>query len=181
MIMTDNMTDNEINGKIALVLGGWTLERVSGVNSNGTSESDELWFPPDCDEETRAAKISDFQDAISAGTWTGDTPPPYTTNLELAMSLVPDGWAIERLTYWPSAPEEGDFKEISHVALWQMSYGDWHKGKRIWSHGRGDHRVEAEASTPAYALSIAAYRARHLLGEWDMLLVPNMNESGVSP
>lgn len=77
--------------------------------------------------------------------------PAYTTSVDDAMTLVPKGWVIEALRFWPTATP------ASRVALWETEVGDgglwWHKSKHT--------KTETEAATPAIALCIAALKARN--------------------
>ena len=104
--------------------------------------------------------------------WQGDwrdfalqiNAPAYTSDLSAAMKLVPEGWAIETLTWWPPTPEEASNTHggQSRAGLFEQSLSDFHKGQRTWGHSSGDHRAEAKATTPALALAAAALRARGL-------------------
>ena len=89
-----------------------------------------------------------------------DTAPAYSTSIDAALTLVPDGWAVEALSIWPSPPEKADnvSRSRSSVRLVGMSMERW--GKRmIWGHSGKDGRVEGEGETPALALTAAALRA----------------------
>ena len=73
--------------------------------------------------------------------------PTYTASVDAALMLVPEGWAIERLTMWPG--------KGSSCNLFGTHEGP--NGER-W-HNRSDGRVESEAATPALALIASICRA----------------------
>ena len=84
----------------------------------------------------------------------------FTASLDAAMTLVPEGWAIESLSHWPAAPEGADNHTTgkSSARLVGTSLSRFGKSM-IWGHGFGDGRVDGDATTPALALTAAALRA----------------------
>jgi len=74
--------------------------------------------------------------------------PSYTASIDAALTLVPEGWAIERLSHWPDIG--------ASVELWEVTY----RNGKPW-HTSRDRKVEVrDVATPAIALCIAALRAR---------------------
>jgi len=95
----------------------------------------------------------------------GNTPLPanpleYTSSIDAAMTLIPDGWAVEALTVWPASPDHVNTPSPAHsrVALIGTSTERWRSGL-VWGHGGKDGRSEAQASTPARAIIAASLRA----------------------
>jgi hypothetical protein len=73
---------------------------------------------------------------------------PYTASLDAAMTLVPEGWQGDRLSWWAGC-------EASCVLIETHLVGDEWVREAGWL-----GRVEGEAATPALALCAAALRAR---------------------
>jgi hypothetical protein len=70
--------------------------------------------------------------------------PPYTTSLDAAVSLIPEGWV------WGLLPVAGNVRWICYVREW---LGEWpHLASK----------ADSWASTPELALTIAALRAREV-------------------
>jgi hypothetical protein len=74
--------------------------------------------------------------------------PAYSTSIDAAMSLVPEGWAVERWQIWPGQPSTLGLYETRVAA----------NGERY--RGGGEAIVHASAATPALVLCAAALRAR---------------------
>jgi hypothetical protein len=74
----------------------------------------------------------------------GRQPPLYTTSLDAALSLVPEGWRIEDFSQY----RNGDF----YVCLWPREKDDWDDGL--------PQTVGDDAATPALALCVASLKAR---------------------
>lgn len=74
--------------------------------------------------------------------------PEYTTSIDAALSLVPEGFAIEKLGLWP-----GHGASVTVLGTHKGSDGQfWHVGD--------DGRWSATASTAPLALCIAALKAK---------------------
>lgn len=77
--------------------------------------------------------------------------PRYTTSVDAALTLVPEGFAVREWTIWPGMPSTLVIEEAHKEAdgkYWRKSgYGRW----------------PAEGKTPALALCIAALRARQAI------------------
>jgi len=78
---------------------------------------------------------------------------PYTSSIDAALTLVPEGYAVERITYWPKQPSSADIIEtrLGHDGQY------YHGGSAIegaWGSWRAD------GATPALALCIAALKAQ---------------------
>ncbi len=71
----------------------------------------------------------------------------YTTSIDCALTLLPEGFAVRDLMIWPGQP--------SSLTV----YGTKLRGGEYWHHF-GDGRWEARAAAPALAICIAALRAR---------------------
>ena len=85
-----------------------------------------------------------------AGPVTGDNPIKaayYTTSLNAALTLVPEGFAVESATIWPGKPSG-----FVIVGTHEFRGERWHSSK--------DGRWLGEGATPALALTIAALKAR---------------------
>lgn len=72
----------------------------------------------------------------------------YTTSLDAAITLLPEGFAIRDWMIWPGVPSE----------LTIYGTTQFRKGHEYW-HRAEDGRWSAKASTPALALCIAALKA----------------------
>lgn len=91
----------------------------------------------------------------------GFFPPSYTTSLDAAMSLVPEGWAIDKLSMWPASPESASNLSAPQSHCHMVGTSVQRMGRKmVWGHGGSDGRVDATAATPALALVAAALRAR---------------------
>ena len=75
------------------------------------------------------------------------TSLPYTGSLDAAMTLVPEGWVVERLSIWP---------QESSATLCGTREG---KDGLRW-HNFGDGRAQGTAKTAPLAIALAALRAR---------------------
>lgn len=80
----------------------------------------------------------------------GDEAYPYTTSVDAALMLVPEGYVVREITIWPGQP--------STVAVWEAHQSE---GDPSYWHSARDGRWNAEAKTPALALCIAALKARN--------------------
>ena len=90
--------------------------------------------------------------------WKGLTG--FTTSVDAAMTLVPEGWAVERLSIWPASPEEADNQTPAKASVDMVGTSIERYGRRrIWGHSGNDGRVSADAATPALALTAACLRA----------------------
>lgn len=76
-----------------------------------------------------------------------DEAPHYTTSVDAALTLVPEGWAIEGAMIWPGHPISLKLLE-THL-----------EGGRYW-HDSDDGSCEIQAATLALAICIAALKAR---------------------
>ncbi|KKL04415.1 hypothetical protein LCGC14_2616320, partial [marine sediment metagenome] len=81
------------------------------------------------------------------GTAASDPRPSPTESLDAALTLVPEGFAIEDFMIWPGHP-------ASLTIL-----GTHKDGDKYW-HNSSDGRWKGEAATPPLALCIAALKAR---------------------
>lgn len=101
--------------------------------------------------------------ALGYGRWYAAWHPSwgYTASLDAAMTLVPEGWAIDKISMWPAAPEgaSNTTSPQSHVHMVGTSL-DRMGRKMVWGHSGKDGRVEATSSIPAKALTAACLRAR---------------------
>jgi len=76
--------------------------------------------------------------------WPG-CPAHYTTSVDAALTLVPEGWRVEDLS-------QGRQRSLWYVNLWPISKKNWDDNeKQAYSEDR---------PSPALALCIAALRAR---------------------
>jgi hypothetical protein len=84
----------------------------------------------------------------------------YTTSLDAAMTLLPEGWQIESLSKWSKAPEGADnqHEASSRVCLLETSVRRMGRDM-IWGHSSKDRQAEATAKTPTLALLAAICRA----------------------
>lgn len=80
----------------------------------------------------------------------GKAVPHYTTSLDAAMTLVPERYAIENLSWWPFVANGYEGQRMCSITLLAVD----HRG-----FGTGD-RYKSKASTPALALCAAALRAQ---------------------
>jgi hypothetical protein len=86
--------------------------------------------------------------------------PAYTASLDAAMTLVPEGWAVDRLSMWPASPDEASNKGgPQSTAMLVGTSINRRGGSMFWGHGGKDGRAEATAATPALALMAANLRA----------------------
>lgn len=79
--------------------------------------------------------------------------PAYTASHDAALSLVPEGWAVDGLTIWPGGRPSLRLTETA-----QGSDGDW------WHDSRKHKQIDAEAATAPLAVLIAAITAREARG-----------------
>lgn len=74
--------------------------------------------------------------------------PHFTTSIDAAMTLVPEGFAIDTFVIWPN-----NKPMISIIGTTLINGHFWHEAGR-------DGRWPAEGATPAIALCVAALKAR---------------------
>lgn len=122
------------------------VARARGWINVGNSKKGE-WYRP---EDTRDGKP--VLDGLH-GTDFFREPPDFTTSLDAALTLVPEGYAIEDMMIWPASP--------ASVTVLETKMG---RDGRYW---RGHTRFEtvvgrwdATAKTAPLALCVAALRAR---------------------
>jgi hypothetical protein len=123
--------DRLIDGDIALAVG-WEGE------SRYTSQKWSNTFPG-CREHWR-------YDREPFDNW---KVPRYTESIDAALTLLPDGYAIDRLSIWKGSPSRC------------IVLGTHLKRGEYW-HIHSDGMWEAEAATPALALVAACLKARLL-------------------
>lgn len=80
----------------------------------------------------------------------GGKAPEYTASLDAAMTLVPEGWAVERSGWHRLAPDP-----YAKFGLWQYR----RNAEGEWLHGSDEVRVVGSAPTPALALVLASLKA----------------------
>jgi hypothetical protein len=78
--------------------------------------------------------------------------PLYTASIDAAMTLVPEGWAVGSLEWWPMRSRGAG---ITLLETGSIGGADWHGYDALF---HADAR--ARAATPALALCAAALRAR---------------------
>lgn len=113
---------------------------------------------PDGAEDLAYAKLPTIHDKCEPGTYwivqrSGmflSTAPRFTTSLDAALTLIPERWAVEAVSWWPG----GGSGEVSLLPCHQDKDGIW------WHTATDGPRIETEAKTPALALCIAALRAQ---------------------
>lgn len=87
--------------------------------------------------------------------------PPYTASLDAAMTLVPEGWAIDKISMWPASPEGASNATEPQSSVSMVGTSLERYGRRmVWGYSGKEGRAEATSSTPARALTAAALRAR---------------------
>ena len=87
----------ELDEKIALS-SGWTVREDSyGDNITEPLETWEVWEHPDF--------------SLPEGNYYQD-PPPYTTSLDAALTLVPEGWS------WQLSSNECELTHEKHEHIW---------------------------------------------------------------
>jgi hypothetical protein len=94
--------------------------------------------------------------------------PAYTTSIDAALTLVPEGWPITEMSWWPSVPKGYESENVARVGIMGLDYA-----------GFGNHklRFRAEAKTPALAFCIAALKARQTVDAGG----PTGSPAGASP
>lgn len=124
----------EADAEIAVAVG-WRLEKFNCQNINGATEIGELWFSPhDCDEAINESK-QEYRDLVRVNHWpTENGLPDFSTSLDAAMTLVPEGWCFQ-------------IDESGWALVERKGAADacWHN---------------ARAATPALALCAASIRAQ---------------------
>lgn len=79
--------------------------------------------------------------------------PAYTASLDAALTLLPEGYAVNSLTIWHGCP--------SSVTILGTARRPFGKDRRVtFCHTVTDGKWTAEAATPALAVSAAALKAR---------------------
>jgi len=120
----------------------------------------------DCliENELGLARFVEDRPAPFGGGWLDKRvdPKPYTASLDSAMTLVPEGWAIDRISMWPATPEGADNVTAAQSSVSMVGTSIERFGKRmVWGHGGSkDGKAEAKATTPALALTAACLRAQ---------------------
>lgn len=95
----------------------------------------------------------------------GPCRPNPLTSLDAAMTLVPKGWAVEGLSWWPASPEGASNVSAEQASVRMVGTSLDRMGRKmIWGHGGKDGRVEGHAPTSARAIVAAALRARAHIG-----------------
>ncbi len=88
--------------------------------------------------------------------WHGDPDsfgqlPWFTSSIDAALTLLPEGAAIEAMSVWPATTATGSY--VTAIGTHQRKDGTrWHSSK--------DGRWRASHAHPAIALCIAALKAR---------------------
>lgn len=77
--------------------------------------------------------------------------PPYTGSIDAAITLIPDGWPISQLAWWPSTPKGFESERACSVTIMALD----HRG-----FGNAREQFSAKAPKPALAICIAALRAK---------------------
>lgn len=138
--------DRQLDAEIARAIGFGSVRYVSmeATDYNNTVHS---WIAWKSDKEV--------------GPW--EYLKAYTTSLDAALTLVPEGWAM-RIEDWPRPEGQTDIASDggpnAKAAL--MECTEKRIGRQvIWGwHTPGGASVEARAATPALALCAAALRSR---------------------
>jgi len=77
----------------------------------------------------------------------------YTSSIDAAITLVPEGYAIDGFMIWPGHPST-----LTVLGTMRREFG---LDRTIeWTHTGGDGKWKTQAATPALALCAAALRAR---------------------
>lgn len=90
--------DRELDGEIAVSLAGWSQEKLLAKNINGSTESLEVFLPPD--EHNRDYIVSMIEDQVACNIWAPDLgePPRFTSSVDAALELVErklPGWGVQ--------------------------------------------------------------------------------------
>jgi hypothetical protein len=90
------------------------------------------------------------------GAWVKDEfAPDYTSSIDAAMTLLPEGWRIEQIGEWYDAPLRAKGPWLAIIYRPQFRISDGGTG------GGGDPFARCEnTATPAIALTAAALRAK---------------------
>lgn len=105
-------------------------------------------------------RFCDERMSKNAGNPSVDEVPHFTVSLDAAMTLVPEGWAVERVSYWPATPEGASNVTASQSSATLVGTSLSRFGRKmVWGHSSKDGRVNATSATPALALTAAALRA----------------------
>lgn len=79
---------------------------------------------------------------------------------DAAMLLVPEGWAVEALSFWPESPEDATERTAAQANCRLVGTSLKRFGRKmVWGHGSGDGRTEGNATERALALAAASIRA----------------------
>ena len=81
------------------------------------------------------------------------TPPKYTTSIDDALTLLPEGYAVTNLMIWPEEPSSATV-----VGTTRRPFGKDHR--MSWIHGAGDGTWRGNGATAPLALLAAILRAR---------------------
>lgn len=122
------------------------IERIEAA-SGGSAELDAAIFWRDADKDVGLAMISGI--------------PPYSTSIDAAMTLVPEGWmfGIERAGSYDGSP-----KDEAWCWPYESNFDpDWQNGQQGYRDAPDGAR--GFAATPALALCAAALKARAYLKE----------------
>lgn len=116
-----------------------------------------LWLNPDApilfDAGNKKAKWGKYRD-VSIGEWKDISllmavvsPPHYTSSIDAALTLLPEGFAIQNFEIWPNSSS--------------LRILETHKEKDgLYWHSSSERMWEAEHGVPSIALCIAAMKAR---------------------
>lgn len=135
-------------------------ERVEALTGPDREVDVAIWETFVSSDDYRRAnhwpRYSDWESHVS-GTWEPFYPnlnaKKYTSSLEAAMSLVPEGFAISDWMIWP-----GEKSKVVVIGTRLRPFGT--EKKDSWVHDfKKDGKWRGEADTPALALTAAALRA----------------------
>jgi hypothetical protein len=77
----------------------------------------------------------------------------YTTSIDAALTLLPEGYAVTNMMIWP-----GERASLRILGTMLRPFG---KDRRMsWVHAAGDGRWDGDGATPALALLSAILKAR---------------------
>jgi hypothetical protein len=82
-----------------------------------------------------------------------ETASYYTSSIDAALTLVPEGWPIDQLSWWPRVPQNYEDQRVCRVKIIALR-PDGFADKECF---------HAVAKSPAIALCIAALKARAAL------------------
>lgn len=126
----------ELDAEIAVAFG-WGRQSSHYLNINGATESHTLWLRPGSTSKDLGELIDEMREAGATNALMPDSlPPRYTSSIDAALSLVPEGWRFVRFEHPRS-------DEPCLAAL--VAPDGFAKGK---------------AQTPAIAIVIACLRAQ---------------------